>query len=313
LDRTSDSKPHKAFTLLVCGFYIEAWSCPRDKVLDTGQQAHRAGMECGNIELGFLNWVHCNLFAFQAGYPLDPIERTGREILEQSQLYNVDNVRIFFLEIRRPIRYLLGRVDEALDWAELESFVVEHGNSSKTYRSIFGYLGRLELGVFFGNLEFAARISDLLQPHLTHESSYFIVSRNIFLSGLTFSGLARKTLSRKHLSRAAAFAKQMTSMSRTRGLNVLHKSLLMKADLLASQTKNIDKVVAAYDEAIHTAVKIGYANDAALGSEIAGEFFLSIGKLTRAGQYLHQARDLYHEVSIPFCRACLAAKNLLLR
>jgi predicted ATPase len=315
LDRTSDSKPHKAATLMVCGFYIEAWSCPRDKVLDTGQQAHLAGMQCGNLELGFVSWVFCNLFAFHAGYPLDPIERTGQEILEQSQLYNVDNVRISFLEMRRPIRYLLGRVDEPLDWAELEAFAVavEHGNSSEKYLLIFGYLGRLELGVFFGQLEFAARISDLLQPHLTHDSSYTIVSRNVFLSGLTFSGLARKTLSRKHLSRAAAFAKQMTSMSRTRGLNVLHKSLLMKADLLASQSKNIDKVVAAYDEAIYTAVKIGYTNDAALGSEIAGEFFLSIGKLTRARQYLHQARDLYHEVSIPFCWACVAAKKRLLR
>jgi hypothetical protein len=87
-------------------------------------------MECSNLELGFLNWVDCNLFAYQAGYPFDPIERTGREILEQSQLYNVDNMRIFFLEIRRPIRYLLGCVDEPLDWTELQSFVVEHGNSS---------------------------------------------------------------------------------------------------------------------------------------------------------------------------------------
>jgi hypothetical protein len=266
-------------------------------------------MECGNIEMGFQNWALCNSFAYSAGYPLDPVERIGQDLVEQLQLYNVDSVLIQVLENRISIRYLLGRADKPLDWDELGAFGDDTGKASETYRLISGYLARLELSIFFRELEFAERMSEKLQPMCAHEGSYLIESKNIFYSGLTYSGLARKTGSGKYLSRAAAFAKKMRRISRTKGLNTLHKSLLMEADILACRCKKIERLIDAYDGAITAAVKIGYTQDAALGSEIAGEVFLSLGDESRSWLYFNQARDLYREVSCLLRKAPVPCEN----
>ena len=42
--------------------------------------------------------------------------------------------------------------------------------------------------------------------------------------------------------------------------------------------------------------KIEYLQDAAIGSEFAGEFFLSLGDKNRARKYLNKARKFYQEV-----------------
>jgi predicted ATPase len=151
----TDSKAAKPLTLLTVAFFIEAWSFTRDRILEALQEGRRAGMESGNIEMGFQNWMLCHLVAYHTGYLLEPIENNGEELVEQLQLYSVDLVLSIMLESRLPVLYLLGKADKPLDWDELESFHGEPGNNSETYRILMGYLGRLELAVIFGELETA--------------------------------------------------------------------------------------------------------------------------------------------------------------
>jgi len=257
-------------------------------------------MESGNVEIGFLNWVIANNFAYTTGYPLEPVEKTGREILQQLQLYSADSVLPIFLQIRLPIRYFLGNEENEIDWEELTNFNPDNNDKSDTYPSSFGFLGRLELALFFGELELAEKMSNGLQQYLVHEASYAIMVKNMFYSGLTFSGLARKGGAKagRYRSKAASLSRDMDKISRTKGLNPLHKALIMKADLLACHTSDTVKVSRVYDEGIGAAMKLGYVQDAALASEIAGEFFLSMFDHARARQYICQARDLYQEVSL---------------
>jgi hypothetical protein len=131
-------------------------------------------------------------------------------------------------------------------------------------------------------------MSEKLQPYAAHDPSYGLVTGNLFYSGLTFSGWAHKTGSKKYLSKATALAKQRRQISRTKGLNALHtKSLLMEAEVLAYKCKKLDRLLHAYEEGITAAVKVGYTQDMAIGSEIA------------ARQFLNQARDPYQEVRSP--------------
>jgi predicted ATPase len=44
VENTVESKVHKALTLVVISFYIEAWSCPREQILSTGHLAHEVGL-----------------------------------------------------------------------------------------------------------------------------------------------------------------------------------------------------------------------------------------------------------------------------
>ncbi len=264
-------------------------------------------MESGNVEVGFLNWTVANNFAYATGYPLGPVETSGREILQQLQLYNADSVLPIFQQVRLPITYFMGLEERVINWEELGAFDALLSSKSDTYRSSFGYLARLELALFFGELELAERMSNALQPYMAHEAQYAIIVKFIFYSGLTYSGLARKggKLERKYRSKAASWSHKMAKICRTKGRNPLHKCFIMKADLLACHCKDAEKIARAYDEGISAAVKLGYVQDAALGSELAGEFFLAMNESDRARQYICRACDLYQEVSDKFMEVFL--------
>jgi hypothetical protein len=255
-------------------------------------------MQSGNVEIGFLNWAIANNFAFSTGYPLEQIEKSGREILEQLQLYSTDSVLPIFVQVRLPIKYFLCSQGTPIDWNLLEKFESVSSNKSDTYRSSFGYLGRLELAIYFGELELAEKMSVALQPYMAHEAQYAIIVKNIFYSGLTFSGLARKRsgAARRYRLKASKFFKIMEHHSRTKGLNALHKSLIMKADLLACYSRDVLEVARAYDQGIEAALKLCFVQDAALGSELAGEYFISLDQ-DKASHYFCQAQHLYNEVS----------------
>jgi len=89
--------------------------------------------------------------------------------------------------------------------------------------------------------------------------------------------------------------KKLRYLCRTRGLNVLHKCLLMEAEVLSLECRDMQKLTDAYDEAIIAAVKMGYSQDAAFGSELAGASMLAINEDSLADQYLGQASNLWRE------------------
>jgi hypothetical protein len=68
-------------------------------------------------------------------------------------------------------------------------------------------------------------------------------------------------------------------MSSKRGLNNLHRYLLMQADMMTCSSSNSgktqDTVKASFDKAITMAGKAGFRQDAALGNELAGEYLVT--------------------------------------
>jgi predicted ATPase len=292
---TTKAKHMDAKVLIWVALFVDAWSEPHTEVLQTLQRGLTSGMETGDIENGFLSWLTANRYAYGAGYPLDVVEKAGAELVEQLQLYKVDSLLSILLEQRKPIRYLTGRTNTPLNWETLENFGSSLTDSSETFRLIFGYMARLELAVYFGEFSFAERMAEKLQELSFHDSSYLSTIFRLFYSGLTASCLERQTGMRKYRSKARKLANEMKRLIKTRGRNSYHRYLLMEADLKASSRFKPNKIRAAYDEAVYAAVKAGYTQDAALGSELAGEYFLSIGDESLAGGYLTQSRNLYRE------------------
>ena len=76
---------------------------------------------------------------------------------------------------------------------------------------------------------------------------------------------------------------------------MLHKCLIMEAEVLSLECRNLKLLTNAYDEAIFASVKMGYSQDAALGSELAGASMLAINEDERADEYLNQACNLWEE------------------
>ena len=283
----------KPQTLFVVGYWIEAWGCPRDHVMETLQEAHAAGMAKGNIEVGFQCIVICNIFAQGAGYPLEPIEIAGAELIEQLRLYNIDSVLSYLMASRLSVLCLMDK--KRIDWDELEPSEDLQSVESDLYTRIFSLISRLELGVLFGNVEFAVRMSELIDSIHDFGRSYTCSSKENFYSALAYVELARKTGLSRHKAKAIEYTKTLRDLSRTRGGNVLHKCLIMETEVLSLECRDKKKLIDGYDEAIFKAVKMGYVQDAALGSELAGGSMVALNDHERADQYFNQACNLWHD------------------
>ncbi|KAL3917830.1 MAG: hypothetical protein SGILL_004527 [Bacillariaceae sp.] len=289
-ERASSST--NALTLLIVAAFIEPWTYPRERIMDTMQKAHLSGMASGNIEVGFQNWTLCNAFAQTCGYPLEPIAKACNELKQQLRLYHVDSVFEQFEHIQLTVSCLLG--DKDVTWNELEpTFLTDE--KDKLYSNAYGCLSRLEIGVYFGNYEFAVRMSKLIQPYVKLDGSYLITTKEHYFSALAHCGLARETGNRKHVSQAAKFAKRLRYLNRTRGANVLYRCLLVEAEILTFRCDNASRLITAYDSAIHAASQAGCIHDAALGCELAGSSLIELGEENLGFRYLNQARDLWRE------------------
>lgn len=295
LERTDPhSRPTNSLTLVTISFFLEAWSLPRENIMESLKDAQKSGMATGNMEMGFLAWALCNIVAQATGYPLEPVEATCSEILSQTKQYNVVSVVPYIEALRLSIQCLNGQ--KCIDWDELDpTELTMNVKSGDTYRCLFTLLSRLELGVYFGNLKFAIRMSDKLTNFIISDSSFVGLSKCYFFAAIAYAGLGKEYCSYGYRSKARRFGKKLKHLCRTRGVTILHKSLLVDAELLSIRCQSSTKLIAAYDDAVYAAVKAGYTHDAALGSELAGASLLGLGEESRGHQYLTQARDLWRE------------------
>ncbi len=283
----------KPQTLFVVGYWIEAWSLSRDHVVETLREAHTAGMAKGNIEVGFQCIVICNIFAQGAGYPLEPIEQAGAELIKQLRLYKIDSVLTYLMASRLSVLCLMDK--KKIDWEELEPSDDLNELESDLYTRIFSLISRLELGVLFGNVEFAVRMSEMIDSIHDFGRSYTCSSKENFYSALAYVELARKTGLSRHKTKAIEYVKNLRYLSKTRGKNVVHKCLIMEAEVMSLECRDKQKLTNAYDEAIYEAVKMGYVQDAALGSELAGASMMALAETTRADHYFGQACNLWED------------------
>ena len=296
LDKTDPySRPYKSVTLLVTSHFIDAWSQPREKVMESFQQAHRAGMASGNMEMAFSNWYLCNLMAQTTGYPLKPLEETAAEISSQAKRYNFLGPIAMIESSQVVIWSLTGK--KPVDWDDLEppEMSSKHIASHNIWESLYRLLSRLEVGVYFDNPEFAVRMFEKAKPILKMDGSFLGMTKGYFFGALAYIALSKKSCLSRNTSKAWLLGKKLRNFCRTHGLNPLHRALLVEAELLSVRTLSSAKLIVAYDSAIYAAIKIGYTHDAALGMELCGKALLNLGEDQRGHQYLTQARDLWRD------------------
>jgi hypothetical protein len=60
------------------------------------------------------------MLAYCAGFPLGPIEKTGRDLLQATEKYHVEFIRILVFNSRTVMLHLMGLNDTALEWSDLD-------------------------------------------------------------------------------------------------------------------------------------------------------------------------------------------------
>lgn len=279
-------------------YYVDCWILPATACLIAMQQSQRLALTSGETESAFLLSVTGHSLAFDSGYPLDAIEKNGAEIMEQARLTKMSSYVERMSAIRLPVIHLVASNETPIKWSELEKCDIGDSGSNKkchTYSLIHFYIGRLLLGNLFGNLSFAEKMANQLSNLNTIDDSYVNATNSFFFPGLTFSRLAKQTGKAKYILRARSYRKKLHDKLKGGACSVLPKYLLLNADLSAClPNKKTATIRAAYDEAITSAMKSGFVNLAALGSEVAGEYFGSKGASGGVSrEYFTQALDFY--------------------
>lgn len=309
-----DNKSQESVFLFCAAYFTEAWVDSHEKTLAAYRQGHFSGMESGDVESAFLNSFAAVHHAQCAGIPLGSIGAITRELLLQLDMYNVKSISVMMEQVYLLLQYMTGSIKFSdPPWEELA--VEPSGDrrtrtSSENLRLLHWYIARLELGVYFGNYEFADEMASELNKVLPRHPAYNTRCFRLFYASLAAAGLARKMSkagkrmkARKYRKKAKKLAATLGNYNRSHGPNSYHRELLLRAELkmLDESQKKVS-----YDTAINACLEVNHIHDAALGSELAGEYYLFHSGDHKKGSLAHKtnnklirrhftrARDLYH-------------------
>lgn len=291
--------------IFVVSHWVLAWKEPHEEVIELYELASKSGMEAGDFENGLLSRTAGYHHGFVAGHELAALESKLSGLMEKLKVYKLNSVQVMTVEQLRPIPYLRGTSKVPLDAKELQNFGPVTHSSSENYRLLYGYMARLQLGVYFNEDELTLVMLQKFASLPDFDLAFGTKSIRLCFSSLAYSTLYRKTGKGGYLKKARKFIKQLKGLSKVKGANSWHRCMLMDAHLLAAEGKRGAGIQASYDHAIGAAKRSGHIHDAGLGAQLAAEYFLSMeddfknhAVLSKAKdmlvrQYLEHARELY--------------------
>ena len=157
------------------------------------------------------------------------------------------------------------------------------------------YLQKLILAYLFGDIEQALENAAQAEVYLDGVAGFINVPEYHFYDALTrlaaYSS-ATKSEQEEHLFYATSNRKKLQKKALSAPMNLQHKCDLITAEK-ARVLGNIVRAMEYYDCAIKGAQENGYIQVQALAAELAGAFYLSIGREKIAKTYLTEARYCY--------------------
>lgn len=301
--KLTNAKHLEALQLFVVTHHISGWKDMHEDALETYFEAYKSGMESGDFENGLLSRTASFHHEFVAGFPLKPLNDKFSDLVLKLQGYKIDAVLQMTLQQWFVVQHLTGTATSS--FTDFED--PERRDSSNTYRLVYGYLARLQLGVYFGDYNFAETMAEKLAPIAQFDKSHSVNSLGLFFSSLAYAALARLYKKRSYLKKARKFCNQLASLCKAKGANSWHRCSLMEAHLKSLVGSNMSLAQSSYDEAIELALKTGHNQDAALGALLAAEHFLTVrddllnshvlatARDLLVKNYLTKARDLFNE------------------
>jgi len=286
------SKESEATHIFSSTFLICAWSNPNShELLATYRRGYESGMQSGDIEVGLANRFASNYLAYDSGFSLTELKTATEDTIAQSRLYNSKNILNACEQLDYLLRCLMGST--RINWENLEH--VDDSFSTTQIRQV--YLIRLQVGVYFNEYGFAQKMAKKIAP-LCKNACVGICTTAInwwLFSFLVAINRARQTGKRKHMLKAQNIAKEMILYTTKRSVIFHNIQFLMEAELMSLKKNTVQKVQAAFDKAISTAVKSSRIHYVALACEKAWEYFSSIMQKGLMIQYLTLARDCYQK------------------
>lgn len=282
--------------------WVLAWKAPHEEVLKTYEQGIRVGMESGDFENGLLTQTSSCHHEFVAGYPLGPLLGKFQELRNKLSIYQLESIEAMTIEQLLPVQCLRDGREKQLNIKQLEEFGPRKNDPSENYRLLYGYIARIQLAVYFNEYEFAEKVLEKFSAVQDFDVAFGTKSLRFCFCSLACASLYKITRKRKYLKKARSLLRQLKWLCKNKGTNSWHRCMLMEAHLRGVEGRKGVSAQASYDHAIGAAMRSQQIQDAALGAQLAAEYFLGVhhkdklnGKFKEnlVREYLVQARDLY--------------------
>lgn len=283
--------------------YFDSWNAPLQKILPTFERGYTASMAAGRYEDAFLSQLAGGSHKYISGFPLPGLMLEFESLLRKMELYSVPVLHDVTMEALDLMRMLTGRKE--IDLEELNAFLLTPYDSTQLNHRLTRHLTGMQVGVYFGNLQFSEKMIALQNRLPEVDKTYFVSSQLLFFTSICFSSMYRKSHKRSHLRKARGCLKELFTRIEPRGTNGLHRCKIMNANIEATKKgKSKSEIQAMFDEAIGYASEQGFIQDAGLAAQLAAEFFLGQGFQDKADLSLVRSN---FEVALGFYQSWGAA------
>ncbi|KAL3934180.1 MAG: hypothetical protein SGBAC_010046 [Bacillariaceae sp.] len=295
LQQRSSSKYTSSITLFNSHSSVLAWVLPIQTCLNPISKAYTHGMQSGNTEQAM--WalqVYSIWMPFQMGKSLDKILCECPDVAFQSKEVKQHEQETFLKIFWQMMLNLTGQSENTTK-LQGEIFDCDTFESQTDLQDALFHLAQLELYIFFGDFEKAAKLA--LKRGDRYEKvapGYFLGMTETFHRGVALYAMARQTKKRKFKTAAKAILKTVTKWVNSGNPNVKQYQLFLMAEQSALD-KKYKAANKQYREAFVLAGRTGRLHDAALFAERHGDLLFRLDRLDEAEYQRGESIRFYQE------------------
>ncbi len=295
-----NAKEVKAATWHIMNNHVRFWKENLNTALPQLLEAYQTGMETGDIQFALFAAYAYSGHAYECGRDLQPLLveiETYSNVMKQ---YKETKIRYIHRVVQQVVANLTGdgeRPYELVGSYYNENITVPKYIEAKDETSLGAYhVYKGNMCYLFGEYELAQkhfaetknRLSQLVGSYLLATYHFYDSLNKIALISHNDANTNKLT----HLKSIKQNQKQLFKWTSHAPSNYEHKYVLVNAEL-ARLENNVGQARILYDQAIELAEANNFLNEAALGYELAGYFYLRQGNGRLAHHYLQQARLAY--------------------
>ena len=271
--------------------------------LDPWLDAHRIGMQVGDLDHSFIAAYSYVVAYYFSGLPLSSIDKDGKMFSMRMLEYTCEQYQtLTMLQIyHQGALNLMGRCKTSPTHLEGEAItdldaVLYSGCAMDKVRTLQAHSSiSMQLAYYFRDSKLAMKAAKKNESF--RDSEWPAVNALIypFFRALVWIEAARSQ-PRPYSRRASKCIRKLEKGTKQGMVNVHHMYLIAKAERMTLKKKIAQATVkAAFDKAISVSIRCGFTQNAALANELAGRFFMREGDSDWGVFYLMAAAELYHE------------------
>ncbi|CAB9502003.1 Histidine kinase [Seminavis robusta] len=256
------------------------WREPVPKCLDCFIASYKTSMRFGKVGAAFRSSCAYQVNYFYSGLQLEPLLKDVERFLQQYIEYYQPYYFFIISPLWQCLLNLTGRDPDPLNMedgtAMAKRRALEKAGSVVTgQQSIQSY--KMQIAYYLGDLPTATEIAETLwEIKLGIMGGAFWFFSRRFILGMIFIANYRQTRKMSDKRKAEKQLKIFRKVVKKAAINLVHKLQIMEAEMSAAQGRmNHDAVLQMYNDAIVSASRVGFLQDAALANYLCFQYIKS--------------------------------------